>query len=70
MAKSNFKKIYIVENSDGVFISVASSKKKAAKVVRLGKARWRETWRVVPKKLNEIERWVKAGSELYRGVKR
>ena len=61
-------KIFLVRNTNHTVIAVMKTKKKAGKVVKLGKQRWGEKWHILPVKINEIEKWVLDGCEKYRGI--
>lgn len=58
--------VYLVHNNDGTTLGLFKKKKKAVKLVKTGKKRWNETWKIESLKLNKIEPWVLAGSETYK----
>lgn len=63
--------VYMVQNNDGIIISICLRKRKAQSIVeKIGHARWHEDWTVVPLIIDEVDPAMLAGSDSYRRLMR
>lgn len=57
-------KVYLVQNRDGLFLSIFRKEAKAKSFVKkIGVGRWDEKWAVIEVTLDEVESWIMKGCE-------